>query len=332
MGQEETIELPKTGVARRVHGVWRSAALFVLAAGLVIGTGAAPGPAPAAPSAPASAPATHPAAFTLATFNVNYGIAQDAANDQQRRAQLEAVVEAIRKCDADVVALQEGNEQIYAQLHKSFDKTYPSITVYKEGAAAGFVWLSKTPLQNLKVLPPLAGEEAWFRTPLAIVRFQNRAILLANVHLQPTVVRDGGILATLKAIKDNDDIRATEIRYIWTKIEQEQKAAKTDLPVVLLGDFNSPAILSTGSFLSEKGLIDSFASANPDPETHPTWQSAPNPGALSFRVDFIWHSPRLTTLSSRVVAADVSDHKPVVSQLYFTPASATATAPTPPGK
>jgi endonuclease/exonuclease/phosphatase family metal-dependent hydrolase len=281
--------------------------------------------------ATAAPPASQSTTFSLATFNINYAIAQAGASDVQRRTQLDAVVDALKKTEADVVAIQEGNDIIFAHLRKSLDKVYPHMTFYPaigNRAASGCGWLSKFPLQKTRILPALASAGGMFRTPLATINFQNRSVLLVNVHLCPTVPHGAGLVAWTHALSESEKVHAQEIRYIWTQIEQEQKAAKTDLPVIILGDFNAPTQLNAGTFLHEKSLIDSFAAVTDNPESHPTWRLDHDPAALSFRIDLIWHSPQLTTVSSRIVSSEISDHQAVASKLSFVPQTATASAPT----
>ena len=304
---------------------WAWLAIATSVGALAAQTVAPPASRPAAPSV-ASQPATRPDSFTLATFNVNNGIGQMNGTDQQRRDQLDAVVDAIKKCDADVVALQEGNDLVYGHLSKSLEKTYPHMIFYSAQAAGGSGWLSKTPLLDLKVLPALVEAGGWFRTPIASVRFQNRVVLLANVHLHPTIPNGSGLRAMLASYAQTEKIRAAEIGFIWGKIEQERKTAKVELPVVIMGDFNAPSQLAAGSFLRDKGMIDSFAATNDQPDSHPSWQSKPDGQGLSFRIDLIWHNSQMAALNSRIVASDVSDHKPVVSQLHFAPKAATVPA------
>jgi len=69
----------------------------------------------------------------------------------------EGFSEIIRKSGADVIAVQEGNDALYAYLKKHLAKEYPHVYVFSNQAAAGLAWVSKVPLTNTVVLPPHGG-------------------------------------------------------------------------------------------------------------------------------------------------------------------------------
>jgi endonuclease/exonuclease/phosphatase (EEP) superfamily protein YafD len=61
--------------------------------------------------------------------------------------------------------------------------------------------------------------------------------------------------------------------------------------------------------------VDSFASVHAAPEDHPTWRWPTKIGEARLRIDYIFHTPSLSTVDSQVIKAEGSDHYLVVSQL-----------------
>ena len=155
------------------------AAIAVCGALSVGGPPQRPAPAPATP--PASVPATSPATFKVATFNVLY-----------ENRDLKAVAETIRKSGADVVCLQETNEAAEKSLREQLGKTYPHATFKPGAGASGFGILSRTPLRNVKHLPP---KEGWFGTHLCEANLAGRAVQIIDAHLTASTPPAGASVA-----------------------------------------------------------------------------------------------------------------------------------------
>jgi endonuclease/exonuclease/phosphatase (EEP) superfamily protein YafD len=50
------------------------------------------------------------------------------------------------------------------------------------------------------------------------------------------------------------------------------------------------------------------------PDDHSTWEWSTRGGKLSLRIDYLFHSPELTTRSSEIIPETGSDHRLVVSE------------------
>lgn len=138
---------------------------ILTATGLAVLTLAALG---AASQADTPEPAA-PKKLRVASYNINYG-----------NANLKAVVEAIKKADADVVALQETNRTSERYLRKHLRKHYRHMHFEHAKRAGGFAFLSRFRLEKVRHLPRTVG---WFGTYVATVKFEGRDVHLANVHL-----------------------------------------------------------------------------------------------------------------------------------------------------
>lgn len=273
---------------------------FILAASVSTGNLWAQARGGSPTSGAASGPASQPAQLTVATYNLNFG--------QHDRKMLAEIVANILKADADVVAIQEGNADIYKYLRAKLRKHYPHMQFYPGRAAHGLGWMSKTPLLDKALLPNKGG--GWFRTAAASVKQGDKRVRLFNLHLYPTLPQNGdGLLGLMTRLKRDEVIRSREILGLWPHVE---KAMKQKLPVVLLGDLNSPSILSVPQYLRDKDFVDSYAVTSKQPDTDgATWHW----DKWRLRIDYIWHNALAQTSGCRIYESDASDHFLLVSTL-----------------
>lgn len=128
---------------------------------------------PAAPKAPAPL-VKQKQQLKVVTFNVNF-----SGVDMAKAARV------LRKTDADVVALQETTPAWEQSLRRRLRGLYPVQRYRHAGGAGGLAFLSKYPLNSLKVIPPPA--QGWFPAWLVQVRTPLGQVLLLNVHLRPPI-------------------------------------------------------------------------------------------------------------------------------------------------
>ena len=283
------------------------AAIAVCGALSVGGPPQRPAPAPATP--PASVPATSPATFKVATFNVLY-----------ENRDLKAVAETIRKSGADVVCLQETNEAAEKSLREQLGKTYPHATFKPGAGASGFGILSRTPLRNVKHLPP---KEGWFGTHLCEANLAGRAVQIIDAHLTASTPPAGASVAEIaRVFNQREAIRAKELAYIL-------KNTEANLPRLIVGDFNAMPGGTAPQFLRDKGFLDSLASARADHATVTTWRGSLGGINLSARVDYVFHTKDLQSTDCQVLPSVASDHSLVVSTLRWAPAASRPDANSP---
>jgi endonuclease/exonuclease/phosphatase (EEP) superfamily protein YafD len=240
----------------------------------------------------------------VATYNVNYG-----------NADLRGVVQAIRRCGADVVALQETNKQSEDYLRRELTKTYPHMTFHHARAAGGFAILSKAPIEKPGYLPPLRSAGGWCGTQTARVMLQDRELRIVNVHLAATVPQDGmDVKAVTALFLKTEAVREKEIRHIVGQLPKRW-------PVIVLGDFNSvPGLSRVPGFMAESGFTDCLARVVKDADALPTWRWKVAGKEYSLRLDYIFSArTNAEPVSGRVEAGDASDHSPVVCSFKWTP-------------
>lgn len=234
--------------------------------------------------------------LTVATYNVNYALTDEA--------RLKLVVQNIRKAQADIVAIQEGNTAAWVYLRRHLGRDYPHMKFHRgRWAAGGMAWLSKHELLRHRIVP---SKEQWFDATLVDVRLGSRP-------------NDAGLSDVLKGFAQSEDIRQREIGYFTSKLP-------ADAPAVILGDLNSLPSFLAPQLLAAKGYTDSYASANPDKKFQQTWEGGRGDQKWRVRIDYIYHTAHLVTRNSRVIEAGPSDHFPMLSRLALAPISASRPA------
>ncbi|NBB94331.1 MAG: hypothetical protein GVY16_01140 [Planctomycetes bacterium] len=260
---------------------------------------------PAGTTCAKEAVASETPTFRIASYNINYG-----------NPNLRGVVAAIRQADADVVALQETNRASERYLRRHLRKLYPHSRFEHRPRAGGFAFLSKVPLRNVRYLPRSKG---WYGTYVATVNLAGRDIQLVNVHLKPTVPREGEeMVAFLARWTREGGIRRAEAVHIL-----ETLGGKT--PLVLLGDFNSLPSSSVATYVKRRRLTDSYETATPPDKREHTWHWKVNGIDWSFRLDYIYHAAAMVTRTCRIIRGKGSDHDLLVSTLAWAPAHVAGT-------
>jgi endonuclease/exonuclease/phosphatase family metal-dependent hydrolase len=239
--------------------------------------------------------------ISMATYNVNWG-----------NARLEEVIETIREADADVVCLQEVNNESLAAIRRELADRYKTIRFHGSTdiyAAGGFALLSRLEITAEKFLPP---EHGLFGTCIFEVKLGDQPVQFANVHLQPVMFARGegvrGTLANLGALGKAEETHRKEIGRGFENLRQ-------DVPTLIVGDFNSLSTFKAPTFLREQGFTDSCASIHENPESQITWCWPLEHGEVKLRIDYIFHSGDLTTTTCRTIQSDGSDHYLLVSRL-----------------
>ena len=137
----------------------------------------------------------------------------------------------------------------------------------------------------------------------------NRTVRVISVHLAPVQFpREGGVLGTLSALQAVEETHRAEIEFLLECLPK-------DIPVVIVGDFNSISTFAAPTALIGHGLVDSFAAVNQDADTCPTWHWPLKYGEVSLRIDYVFHSQDFRTTASRVIRSNASDHYLLVSEL-----------------
>lgn len=224
------------------------------------------------------------------TFNIEWG---------GEHVSFDAVVEAIRLSEADVVGIQEaeGNlERLAGMLGWHYDRRNYVVSRHPlldpPGADGRYVFVEVTP---------------------------GHVIAVSNLHLPsdpygPDLVRDGADPAEVLA--NEEQVRMPALR---PYLETLPGLVERGMPVIVTGDFNSPAhtdwterMIGKRRFLDypvawpvtvamqDAGFKDTWRAIFPDPETHPglTWWArrppleayAPGENDAEDRIDYLWYA------------------------------------------
>lgn len=250
-------------------------------------------------TASASAPASRPT-LTIATYNICFV-----------NSNLNAVLKTLQQCGADVIALQESNEQSVTFFRAGLGKTYSHLFFQHAPAAGGLAVFSKLPLKNPRYQRPTIG---WFGTVTFEIELAGIALFIEDLHLTATVPEGKqNLLQMLDLYMRTEDIRLKEITAVFQGLPADKRT-------ILLGDFNSEPEWAASKFVIGKGFVDSLAAADPKAAKSPTWHGKFGGADYQYHLDYIYHDKQFKTLESRIVPGEGSDHYMVMSKLEL-PAS-----------
>lgn len=248
--------------------------------------------------------------------------------------------DAIRKADADIVAIQEAEGNLL-RLANDLGWHY---------SRRNYV-ISKYPL-----IDPPAGNGNYIYVEV----LPGKVVAVASVHLPsdpygPEWLRDGRSIEDVLAME-----RQVRLAALGPVLQALGGVQERGTPVFLAGDFNTPSHedwteASSGKFehrgsavewpvslaTGKAGFRDAYRSAHPDPVAHPGftwWAGRPpiedyNPSDVSQRdrIDFVWYAGTSEVIDSQLVGeqgadgVDIeidpwpSDHRAVVAQFQTKP-------------
>ncbi|HKQ36948.1 MAG TPA: endonuclease/exonuclease/phosphatase family protein [Verrucomicrobiae bacterium] len=237
----------------------------------------------------AEGPATNN--LRVMTYNIHHGQGADGKID------LERIAAIIKTQQVDIVALQEVDSGTLRVTRRDLPAELSKLTglnacfgknIEYQGGGYGTAVLSRFPILEMTNLHYQMMHPHEQRGLLqAVLDLGGRKILLLNTHLD----------------YHNDDAeRVQDVKAIKAAID-----SRTNMPVILCGDFNEGPGSRTHNRLSEF-LAD-------------TWKEIGNGSGFTFsssapwqRIDFIWHSRHLRALKTAVIKTNASDHLPVVAE------------------
>ncbi|KAB8126365.1 endonuclease [Gracilibacillus oryzae] len=229
----------------------------------------------------------------ILSFNIHHGA------DESGSLELENIAEAIKRADADIIALQEvdchfGNRSEWQnqikKLGELLQMTYrfganidlPPIEGRSENRKFGNAILTKHPIVYYENYPlPDLGNEP-------------RGLLYAEIKLGESSVH---IFNThLGLDKEERELQFEKISQILLPMSG---------PVILAGDFNVlPTDETLQMYLKQSNLLDSFQDSSA--LTFPT--SSPQK-----RIDYLCHSTELDCIGRAVIDTVSSDHLPILA-------------------
>ena len=251
--------------------------------------------------APRAPEADEPAVEVL-TYNVNFGIPGD-----------EDTLAAIESSQADVVFLQETNEQWQAAASHRLAKRWPHQRWISQPAAGGQAVLSRWEFSGPEVIDAPTG---WFPGVRVVASTPLGAVQVLSVHLHPPVSESG---SWVKGYFSTTGLRRLEVEAF-----AEHLSAR--YPTLVVGDFNEGTSGDAVGWLERNGLRSALPEFAPKAKT---WRWQEGPVHLSAQFDHLAYSDALEPLSAEVLPLGNSDHLPV--RAVFTRSHGAPRPPAPSG-
>ncbi|MDP2343189.1 MAG: endonuclease/exonuclease/phosphatase family protein [Deltaproteobacteria bacterium] len=237
----------------------------------------------------ARAPEPEEASARLFSWNVNFGLAGDPA-----------ALELIANSGADVVLLQETNEEWERAIRGRLRTVYPHMEFHHCCRAGGLAVLSKGKIVDVEVLPAVS----WFPALRAVVDTPIGPVETLNVHLRPPFGDDGGVVS---GWFETPAVREQEMLAFATALEEHTGS-------VVVGDFNEDEGRAI-SALQERGYVDALPLFWPE---QPTWHWPIAGVDVKLRLDHVFvRAGRLEVIDVHVEEAGGSDHFPMVAVLIL---------------
>lgn len=233
------------------------------------------------------------------------------------------VLQYLMSQDADVICLQEvdvyKNEEfltlpdVKRTLSKKYPYSYIDFSVYNKRHQYGTMVWAKYPLINKQSIHYETSGNLSNRCDMVVGSDTFRII---NNHLESYKFTPED-LAEIESVRDYKGIRAVfkRLKAKWDRAiplrENQARVVRKEIddspyPVIVVGDFNSPAVSFAYRHISER-LHDAWN------ETHYFWQwgATYTKKRVGLRIDYILCSDPLRPTACTVPSAPGSDHLPV---------------------
>lgn len=222
--------------------------------------------------------------ISILTYNLNYSFIN------------KNVVTILDSLNADVVCLQETNGEWEQIIRNGLADKYPFIYFKNQGTAGGLATLSKYPIINTIHIKNNPG---WFPACLVSIKKDEDTIQLLNIHLKPGLTKKGriGWNAYFKA----NEIHTKELIHFLKMVD-------TNLPTIILGDFNENDNGETLQWLREKMKFQDALSKFD--KKSKTWRWI----ILRGRYDHLFFNDLISCYNAAVYKLGKSDHFPVIGE------------------
>jgi endonuclease/exonuclease/phosphatase (EEP) superfamily protein YafD len=218
------------------------------------------------------------------------------------------IVATLLRAEADVVALQELSEAGATQIDRALAATFPFRFFPSPSQGGGLALASRFPLRRARYRGSLAGGNGFV---FAALEIDGRALEVANLHLDPikTWTLRYGLTLPWQLLRQGA-VHRRELAQVFGELPSGAGA-------IVVGDLNSYASDAAPDALRARGLVDGFDAVAENDEDGATHHFSIAGLRVNGRIDFVFHTPDLRTLDSRVLRGGPSDHDPVVSTLEW---------------
>ncbi len=209
-------------------------------------------------------------------------------------------VDMIRNSDADIIALQEVNQEFVDSIEGQLLDIYPYRILFPSGVA-GTGLLSKFPIRDDEVF--ILTRSASLNHCKAEIDIDGREITVISAH-PPPPLPPGGFRVTASRYKETEAI--------------VRMASETEGPLLLMGDFNITDQSMIYPILTNAGFKDSFREVGWGfGSTWPSRILSRDRAVPVIRLDYTWHTDEFQAQAIRVGPHVMSDHRPVIADLVL---------------
>jgi len=239
--------------------------------------------------------------IVVSTYNVNYF-------SYSKEINAPGIAKIMFDNRVDVLAMQEFEPGFYLNLEelKGEFEYLPYSSINLDEGAIGMAIFSKYPiLKSEKIHFKETGNGALW----ADINVKGDTMRFICTHLQTTSYYSAfgrGASYLIKKMGINYKKRAEQVKIIRNLIDT------TKYPVVVFGDFNDTPCGYVYSTIKGNDMDDCFSKANFQLGGTYLWTF----GLL--RIDYILHDKFFKTLSYKRIRTDLSDHRPIISELEYT--------------
>lgn len=240
-----------------------------------------------APQAPRE-PTAGKAHFQVTSYNVKFERADDPPT-----------AEAVGSTGADILNLQEVNDEWQRVLESKYAQRYPYMLFAPKENAGGMAWLSRYPLVDRGVVQPPAGIHPGWVVEAQLPTF---TLQLVGVHLRSLFNGEGSPPANFFEVGD------------LHRSEMEMFFAETNpaLPTVVLGDFNEGINGAAVRWLEDRGYRNTLHTFRPGQFT---WAGPSVGQTYDLAIDHVMAGRPFDLLDARTWRLGNSDHLPVTAHL-----------------
>ncbi len=220
------------------------------------------------------------------------------------------IAELIIKADADLVLLNEYNQDSCLVIDSLIKQYYPYTEEQQSHRDLGDIFYSKRTMSNSgRISIPVMGKSV--QTIKATIKVDNDSVQVFGVHLK------GNQYYGDTSVDGDDAMRVQNTSLEQYKLAQKYRSFQTEWikkdimkskhPVLLMGDMNDVNCSAPLDTFATCGLRDSW------------WEGGTGYGAtyhdgwMRLRIDHILHSDRLKLQNIKVIETNLSDHNPVVA-------------------
>jgi vancomycin resistance protein VanJ len=242
-------------------------------------------------SSNSSAPKSSSVAFRAMSFNILF-----------HNQKYSKITESIRASNPDLIGLEEVQSHHVKQLKQALTE-YPYSAFHPAPKDHNIAFFSRFPIESVTILPESSIE----RGMSIVVKIQGRSLTVVVAHLTPNYVPPVPFDRYPSLLQQRYDSRATEINYLLQFIRVNPH------PAIVLCDCNLTDT-SQAYLQMKRGLLDSFAQSGWG--LGHTFQGEEWQFPLQ-RLDYIWHTDRLTGIDAYVGKDGGSDHLPILADFRY---------------